>query len=131
LVAPALRPPERVVLVVEDEDAVRRITARILTQEGFHVLEACDGEEALALLEKLGPHAVWLVVSDIVMPRVTGNELAEIIGQKWPAIQVLLLSALAGPRGDFPVSFLQKPFTPDSLVAAARALLPSPKTAVG
>lgn len=131
MVASAVSHPERIVLVVEDEDAVRRLTARILTEAGFSVLEARDGAEALGMLATLGPNVVWLVVSDIVMPRVTGDDLAEIVAQRWPSVQVLLLSALASPRGDFPVSFLQKPYTPDSLVAAARALLPSLKASVG
>jgi two-component system cell cycle sensor histidine kinase/response regulator CckA len=130
MVAPAARPPERVVLVVDDEEAVRRITARILGEAGFRVLEARDGPEALGLLAKLGPHVVWLVVSDVVMPRMNGDKLAEIVFQKWPAVQVLLLSAHAAPRGGFN-GFLQKPFTTKALVAAVRALLPSQEAPVG
>jgi two-component system, cell cycle sensor histidine kinase and response regulator CckA len=131
MAAPALRPPERVVLVVEDEDAVRRIIARILTEAGFHVLEARDGAEAVELLADVGTNAVWLVVSDIVMPRLAGDELAEIIAQKWPSLRVLLLSAQVVPRKGFTGSFLQKPFTPEALVAVVRALLPASKLPVG
>jgi len=130
MVAPVAHTAERVVLLAEDDDGVRRITTRILNEAGFRVVEARDGAEALALLATLGPD-VWLLLSDIIMPRVTGNELAEIVANKWPAIQVLLLSAQASPRGDFPGSFLQKPFTPDELVAVVRALLrPSISSAV-
>jgi two-component system, cell cycle sensor histidine kinase and response regulator CckA len=131
MAAPALHPPERVVLVVDDEDAVRRVITRILTDAGFRVLEARDGEEALGLLTDRGANAVWLVVSDIVMPQLAGEELAEIIAQKWPSVRVLLLSAYVAPRNGFTGSFLQKPFAPDALVAVVRALLPASKVPAG
>ncbi len=130
MVASTERPPEGVVLVVEDHDAVRRITVRILSEEGFRVLEARDGTEALGLLAELGPRVVWLVVSDIVMPHTTGEELAETIALKWPSVQVLLFSAQTGPLSGFSGSFLQKPFTPEGLLAAVRALLPTHKASV-
>jgi two-component system, cell cycle sensor histidine kinase and response regulator CckA len=81
------------------------------------VLEAQDGAEALGLLTKLGPQVVWLVVADIVMPGISGDELAEAIAQNSPAVQVLLLSAQTSPPDDFAGSFLGKPFTPQTLVA--------------
>ena len=130
MVASAERPPEGVVLVVEDHEAVRQITIRILSEAGFRVLGARDGAEALSLLAELGPRVVWLVVSDIVMPHTTGEELAETIAQKWPSVQVLLLSAQTAPLSDFTGSFLQKPFTPEGLLAAVRALVPSQKAPV-
>ncbi|HZN96636.1 MAG TPA: response regulator [Gemmatimonadales bacterium] len=115
-------PPERVILVVEDEKSVRRITARILTDAGFRVLEAPGGAEALTLLTQLGPQVVWLVVSDIVMPGISGRELAATIAQKWPAIQVLLHSAYAESPEGFTGGFLRKPFTPETLIATVGAL---------
>ncbi|HET6838024.1 MAG TPA: response regulator [Gemmatimonadales bacterium] len=128
--ASAERPPEGVVLVVEDHEAVRRITVRILTEAGFRVVEARDGAEALGLLAELGPRVVWLVVSDIVMPQTTGDELAETIAAEWPSVQVLLLSAQTGPLGGFTGAFLQKPFTPEGLLAAVRALQPTHEASV-
>ena len=124
------RPSERVVLVVDDEDGVRRITARILTDAGFRVLEAPGGAEALSLLAELGPQVVWLVVSDIVMPEMSGRELATTIAQKWPAVQVLLHSAYAEPPEGFTGGFLRKPFTPETLIATVGAL-PFQKTLIG
>ncbi len=115
-------PPERVILVVEDEKSIRRITARILTDAGFRVLEASGGAEALTLLAQRGPQVVWLVVSDIVMPGMNGRELAETIAEKWPAVRVLLHSAYAEPLENFTGSFLRKPFTPETLVATVGAL---------
>ena len=115
-------PPERVILVVEDEKSVRRITSRILTDAGYRVLEASGGAEALSLLAQLGPQVVWLVLSDIVMPEMSGRELAATIAQKWPAVQVLLHSAYAEPPEGFTGGFLRKPFTPETLIATVGAL---------
>ena len=64
-----------VVLVVDDEEAVRHMMARALTDAGFRVLEARDGEEARGLLDTAGPQ-IGLVVSDMEMPGMTGLELA-------------------------------------------------------
>jgi CheY-like chemotaxis protein len=126
MAAPAVPSPEGVVLVVDDQDPVRQVTVRILRTAGFRVLEARDGAEALDLLAGLGPKVVWLVVSDVVMPRLSGRDLAAVITRRWPTIRILLLSAIPGPPTGFNGSFLQKPFTPETLVAAARALLPGP-----
>jgi CheY-like chemotaxis protein len=122
---PARRLTERVALVVDDEELVCRITARMLMEAGLRVLEAHDGEEALALLEKLGPTTVGLVVSDVAMPHMSGVELAKAIGQRWPAIPVLLVSGQAGPDRDYPGAFLGKPFTPEALIASVEELLGS------
>jgi len=122
---PAQRLVERVALVVDDEGLVCRITARMLMGAGVRVLEAHDGQEAMTLLEHLGPTAVGLVVSDIAMPLMSGVELATVIGQRWPAIPVLLLSGQGGPPSDYPGAFLGKPFTPEALIASVEVLLES------
>src|SRR5437016_2412398 len=109
---------ERVALVVDDEEVVCRYTARVLMDAGLRVLEAHDGEEALALLENLGAAAVGLVVSDVGMPRMGGVELAMVIGHRWPAVPVLLVSGQGSPESDYPGAFLAKPFSPDALVAS-------------
>jgi CheY-like chemotaxis protein len=114
-----------VALVVDDEEIVCRYTARVLTDAGLHVLEAHDGEEAVALLENLGPAAVALVVSDIAMPRMNGVELATVIGQRWPSIPVLLVSGQGRPLSDYPGPFLGKPFTPEALLRSVEELLGS------
>jgi CheY-like chemotaxis protein len=122
---PARRLVERVALVVDDEKVVCRLTARMLIQAGLRVLEVHGGEEALALLEHLGPTDVGLVLTDVAMPRMNGVELATVIGQRWPAIPVLLLSGQGGPPRDYPGAFLGKPFTPDALIASVEDLLGS------
>jgi two-component system cell cycle sensor histidine kinase/response regulator CckA len=122
---PARRLTERVALVVDDEELVCRYTARVLTDAGIRVLEVHDGQEALILLEHLGSTAVGLVVSDIAMPRMGGVELARAIGQRWPAIPVLLVSGQSGSSRDYPGAFLGKPFTPEALIASVEELLGS------
>jgi DNA-binding response OmpR family regulator len=115
---------ERVVLVVDDEDIVRQCLTRILTYQGFRVLEARDGMEAETLLETLGPTVVGLVVSDIMMPLMTGNELAAVMADRWPTVPILLVSGQGRPVGDYGGQFLAKPFTPDALMASVSELLP-------
>ena len=116
------------VLLVEDEDGVRAAARRILAAQGYTVLEAFDGAEALALAAD-HDGAIDLLLTDVVMPRKTGPEVAaELLAQR-PELKVLYMSghadetilplALAGPD----TAFLQKPFTHDSLAAAVRELL--------
>ncbi len=121
---PDQRCSEWVVLVVDDEEMVCRYTARVLTDAGFRVLEVHDGEEAVTLLATVGA-GVWLVISDITMPRMTGTALAALMAARWPAVPVLLISGKGGPPGGYDGRFLRKPFTPGDLVAAVRLLLPA------
>jgi CheY-like chemotaxis protein len=123
---PARRLTQRVALVVDDEELVCRYTARMLMEAGVRVLEAHDGEEALALLEQLRTTAVGLVVSDVAMPRMSGVELARAIGQRWPAIPVLLVSGQGGSSNDHTGAFLAKPFTQEALIASVEELLGVP-----
>jgi CheY-like chemotaxis protein len=83
---------DRVVLVVDDEDAVRRISSRTLRDAGFRVIDASDAKSALAWLASLGMTVIGLVVSDIAMPGMTGVELAAVIEERWPGLRVLLIS---------------------------------------
>lgn len=125
--APAARPQERVVLVVDDEDVVCRLTARILADAGFRVLEAHSGAEAVALLSKLDG-SVQLVVSDIAMPGMTGMQLVATMADRWPTTPVLLVSGQGGPAPGYTGRFLAKPFMPDVLTATVRELVPTPNT---
>ena len=127
----APQPSDQVVLVVDDEEALRRFMARALTDAGFRVLEARDGEEAGALLATLVPDRVGLVVSDIAMPGMTGAELAKMMTERWPTVPVLLISGEGTPPADYRGGFLPKPFLPGTLVAAVKALLPSMGSARG
>jgi two-component system, cell cycle sensor histidine kinase and response regulator CckA len=119
----AARPSDAVVLVVDDEDLVRRLMSRTLTEAGYEVVEARSGVEAVTLLAA-APGRIQLVVSDIAMPGMTGLDLAGVIAERWPMVPMLLVSGQVQPPPEFRGCFLPKPFTPDSLVAVAVSLLP-------
>jgi two-component system cell cycle sensor histidine kinase/response regulator CckA len=109
------------ILVVDDEAAVRRFAMRVLEREGFGVIEAVDGLEALELVrdKKI---AVDAVVSDIVMPRMNGVELLDALSTSHPTIPVLLMSgyataALSEMGIASPCGILPKPFPPERLLA--------------
>lgn len=121
---PAPRPPsDAVVLVVDDEDLVRRLMARALSDASYAVMEARSGAEAVAVLSA-NPGRIQLVVSDIAMPEMTGVELAAVVTERWPTIPLILVSGQSRPPDDYRGTFLPKPFAPDSLVAAVVSLLP-------
>jgi two-component system cell cycle sensor histidine kinase/response regulator CckA len=116
------------VLLVEDEDAVRNLARRILEEQGYHVLEAADGEEALTLVQRFaGP--IGILVTDVIMPRLSGRKLAEVLSARYPGLRVLYMSGYAddvlGPVGhvDKSVAFLQKPFAPAALAREVRKIL--------
>lgn len=117
------RPPaERVVLVVDDEEALCHLTSRFLAEAGFRVVEAHTASEALALLSTLNG-SVQLVVSDIAMPGMTGLELAATVATLWPELPVLLVSGQGGPPQSYEGRFLPKPFTAEALLEAVGALV--------
>jgi two-component system, cell cycle sensor histidine kinase and response regulator CckA len=128
---PAARGGFETVLVVEDEEAVRGLTSRILREQGYKVLEAADGRVALQLLERGG---VELLVTDVVMPEMGGQELIRRALALQPTLRILLMSGYTDNdmirRGLQSVEspFLQKPFEPKSLAHAVRAVLDAPPT---
>jgi two-component system, cell cycle sensor histidine kinase and response regulator CckA len=116
------------ILLVEDEQAVRNVATRILTNQGYSVLAACDGEEAMAVAETAGG-TIDLVLTDVVMPDIGGPELVARLMTKWPQLKAIFMSGYAeGDKvrdrmADSEVSFLQKPFSADSLVLMVREVL--------
>ena len=115
----------RAVLVVDDDRMMRLLLTRILEAEGWRVYTAVDGVEALDLLS--GNAAVDIVVTDVMMPRMDGRELAAELGKRFPRLPVLLISgAHLGGRSAFG-PFLPKPFTPRSLVSSIRELVALPE----
>ena len=117
---------EETVLLVEDEESVRLLVARVLEQHGYKILEAADGEEALRMLEA-HPNSIRLLVTDMVMPHMGGRELAARVRAKWPRLPIVCLSGY--PDDSFPtdpgILFLQKPLHPDTLAAKVREALDS------
>jgi two-component system cell cycle sensor histidine kinase/response regulator CckA len=111
------------VLVVDDEAVLRHFAVRILEEDGFRVLEATDGKEALDLVEAGEP--VDVLVSDIMMPRMNGVELMRALSRSHPQLPIVLMSGYAhmelSARGiEPPCSVLSKPFAPALLVAEVR-----------
>ncbi|MHB1864035.1 MAG: ATP-binding protein [Gemmatimonadaceae bacterium] len=121
----------RTVLVVEDEDAVRRITCRVLERLGYTVIAAADGEAALAIAASRAP-IIDLLVTDLVMPRMNGRELADQLAATFPGLRVLFVSGYTGEAiGRHGLlrpgtGFLQKPFSIESLSEAVKKVLHDP-----
>ena len=116
------------VLLVEDEKAVRTLTRKILERSGYSVLEMADGEEALEAA-RLQPEPIHLLLTDVVMPQVSGPDLAARIVAMRPEVKVLFMSGYTddavvrhGVLADG-VHFLQKPFTPEALTRKIREIL--------
>ena len=119
---------DELVLLVEDESTLRTLTARILRELGYQVLEAAHAAQALEIaLAQTQP--LELLLTDIVMPGMRGNLLAEQLLERLPNLKVLFMSGYAGsalavqdwlgPRA----AFLQKPFSPDLLARKLREIL--------
>jgi PAS domain S-box-containing protein len=118
----------KVVMVVDDEAAVRDVTARVLRNAGCRVIVCSDGDEALRALEEWGGR-VDLLVLDLTMPRVPGEQVFSRVSRDMPELPVIVASgyseaeALARLQGNAPKEFLHKPFRPSALLAAAGRVL--------
>src|SRR2546422_58016 len=123
------------ILLVEDEAVVRGLARQILEQAGYKVLEASGGEEAVHLTTEHSG-AIDLVLTDVVMPKASGKEIAELIKSIRPDARVLFMSGYTDEaivhHGvlDSGVEFIQKPFTPASLARKVREVLESEPPAV-
>ena len=116
------------ILVVEDEVAVQRLVSKLLTREGYSVALAKDGVEALEVAATEGD-AIELVLTDAVMPNLSGIELAERLRADRPGLKLILMSGYAQDgsmegveKGD-DLAILEKPFSPDRLVEVVRGAL--------
>ncbi len=108
------------VLVVEDDRALRTLMVRTLSEKGYRAVEARDGIEAL---EKLASDSeIELVVTDIVMPRMNGVELAQQLAASARA-RLLFVSAYGKEYTELPASLLEKPFSQAALIAEVERLL--------
>jgi len=123
-VSPDGRP---LLLVVEDDPSLREVTCRILRRRGFETLDAPGAAEALALLATHGAE-VRLVLTDVLMPGMSGGELAASVRRNFPDLPIILMSGFhEDPHvrglGDEGVPVLAKPFSGDELERAVRARL--------
>ncbi len=127
---PAPEPPAPLatILVVEDEAGIRALVRKILRRQGYEVLEAANGEDALALCREHGPR-VELLITDVLMPQMGGRELVERLQTQGHAMKVLYVSGYTDDTtiysGDLPAgtAFLQKPFTLGSLLDKVKEVL--------
>jgi two-component system, cell cycle sensor histidine kinase and response regulator CckA len=111
------------VLVVDDEAIARSFIERALTQEGYQVLLAADGETALEVLRSMDLK-VALVITDLVMPGMGGHDFALEVKKLPSPPPVLYISAYEKPAGEMAKRFLQKPFSTADLTQTVARLIP-------
>jgi CheY-like chemotaxis protein len=118
------------VLVVEDEEPVRRLACHALRTFGYDVLDAANGDEAVLLCEQRR-RPIPLLVTDVIMPGMSGPQLVERLSERYPEMRVVYISGytdvpvLHPPRSGEPAAFLQKPFTAADLRRKVREVLDS------
>ena len=123
----------KTILLVEDEDMLRGLIRELLEIKGYLVLEASQGVEALELFKK-SQEPVDLVLTDVVMPHMSGSELVERLRKERPALRVIFMSGYTGANNaaihkslEMPgVAFLQKPFRLNALISQVEELLLRP-----
>jgi PAS domain S-box-containing protein len=126
--APSLLAGSETILLVEDEGQIRQVARSILSRYGYRVIDAASGGEALELVER-HDGALHLLLTDVVMPHMSGPELAVRLVKRRPGLKVLFMSGYTDDavvrhgvlEGD--VAFLQKPFTPAVLTGKVREVL--------
>ena len=137
-VAPSREPPpaaepsteleQALVLVVEDEPAIRELVRRTLESAGLVVIEAENGRQALDIFA-LGGEPPRLVLSDVIMPQLNGRELSDALADSYPNLPILFMSGYTGDdvlaRSLLPdtAPFIQKPFAPEELLSRVRRML--------
>jgi len=110
------------ILVADDDPDMLRVTAAILNRSGYKVLTAMNAEAALKAFEE-APHAIQLVISDVVMPGMLGPQLLRSIKSVSPSTATLLMSGTLGIAYDASAASIEKPFRMPALVAIVQDLL--------
>ena len=118
-------------LVVDDEESVRLLVRKLLESDGFVVLEAADGEEALRVAE-LHAGKIRVLLTDVLMPGRSGPEVARLLQHRQPGLRVVFMSGFKGETDldealeDQRAFFVQKPFSRITLLTAVRASCAAP-----
>jgi two-component system, cell cycle sensor histidine kinase and response regulator CckA len=117
-------PTPKTILVVDDNEEVRRIVVHTLRRAGHAVLESSDGTKGIEVANESGG-PIDLLIADVQMPQMDGRMLANNLLAVHPGIKVLLVSGadLSLEKLESGVEFLEKPFTPKSLVSRVQAML--------
>ncbi len=119
---------KRTILLVEDDEGVRRFTLTLLQNQGFRVFTAANGKEALEILEDHGQE-IGLLLTDVIMPEMNGKELFERASKKQPDLKVIYMSGYYEDVIDYSsilkkgIAFIQKPFTAKELLSKVREVL--------
>jgi PAS domain S-box-containing protein len=122
------------ILLVEDEEMVRKLACTVLQKNGYKVLEASSGEEALRIVQGQNGNPIHLMVTDVVMPGMSGRQLAERLLPLRPEMKVLYMSGYTDDaivhHGvlDPGIAYIQKPFAPDALASKVRDILDGRKS---
>jgi CheY-like chemotaxis protein len=112
------------ILFADDADMVRKMYTGVLRKKGYSVLEAVDGAEALSVARRYA-QKIDLLITDLLMPRMGGLELREALRAMHPETRVLFISGYAGATPESSAPFLQKPFTPSTLLSRVTEILPA------
>jgi DNA-binding NtrC family response regulator len=118
------RPDQTVILVVDDEVMIQNVVRITLEADGYFILTAHDGEEALHISRRF-PGTIHAVLSDVRMPKMDGMQLRERILKDRPGVPILLMSGFVDVPPPSNVPFLAKPFPPALLIDRIRKLLAS------
>jgi CheY-like chemotaxis protein len=123
--APSPAHGSETILVVEDQEAVRTLVCEILRKQGYEILTARDGREALRL-SKANGH-IDLIITDVVMPQMGGRELAQVLAASHPETKILYMSGYVDKeisQKEMPgLEFIHKPFSPEALARKVREVL--------
>jgi len=125
MIAESERKPEVVVLLADDEPLVRNLLAAVLSDAGYRVLNASDGEQALEVSRQFAG-SIHLLLTDVTMPGMNGIELSLRIARERPWIKVLMMSGVLAAEPlvrDNSIHFLRKPFPPEALCEKLSAIL--------
>jgi CheY-like chemotaxis protein len=126
------KPGTERVLLVEDDSSVRKYVSEVLRECGYSVLEAGSGIEALLLVNEHPDQRIDLLISDMVMPQMSGRGLADVLQSRYPDLKVLFISGYPpetiSMRGvdSNSIALLSKPFTEDKFIGRVREILDSP-----
>lgn len=116
------------ILLVEDEEPLRKVVIELLTQIGYHVLSAANGKEAIRVAEAY-PDNIHLLITDVLMPEIDGAELAKVLCAMRPDLKVIYISGYTdtclAPEGILPPGtvLVNKPFSVRMLSAKMREVL--------